>query len=127
MARILLVDDDASILEAYQLLLEAEGHTVVTAANGVEAFTILVDRINPRDMGTDLLITDLQMPRLDGLGLIKIVRESSIPVIRDLLAILISGGYLEETQRVGIEAGADMVLPKPCDYLVAAVNRLLRR
>ena len=125
MAQVLLVDDDSALLEITQYLLESQGHSVATATNGEEALAVLMQRLNRFDLGTDLLITDLKMPSVDGLELIRRVRQSTAPVIRDIPTILMSGGPLEETQRLGIIAGADLVLPKPCDYLITAVNRVL--
>ena len=127
MTHILLVDDDASILQAYDLLLGLAGHTVVTATDGAHALCVLAGRLNVHDLGTDLLITDLRMPRLNGLGLIREIRQSPVPAIRDIPAILMTGEFSAETQRAGIIAGADLVLPKPCeeDLLLTAINRLL--
>ena len=77
MARILAVDDNPSSLEYARLTLEAEGHEVRTAKDGVEAL-LAVEAAPP-----DLIVTDLQMPKLDGMGLLSRVRQrwGQLPVI----------------------------------------------
>ena len=69
MCTILLVDDDADLRELWTLVLEAEGHRVVTAADGVAGMASY-DKEPP-----DVVITDLQLPRLPGLALIARMRS----------------------------------------------------
>src|SRR5688572_21486211 len=68
--RILLCDDEIHILRAAQFKLSRAGYDVRYALDGEEAWEILAD------WQPDLLITDCQMPRLDGLGLVKRIREN---------------------------------------------------
>lgn len=69
MARILIVEDEAHIARVLAMWLARHGHEVLEASNGVEALeTLAVEEV-------DLVITDMNMPTLDGLGLIKAVRE----------------------------------------------------
>ena len=77
MARILAVDDNPSSLEFARLTLEAEGHEVRTAKDGVEGLLAVEEEL------PDLIVTDLQMPKLDGMGLLSRVRQrwSDLPVI----------------------------------------------
>ena len=76
MANIALVDDDENILTSVSLFLEGEGYQVQTFTDGVEALAVLAD--NP----PDLAIFDIKMPRMDGLELLRRVRQSSnLPVI----------------------------------------------
>ncbi len=77
MARILAVDDNPSSLEYARLTLESEGHEVRTAKDGVEALLAIEDEL------PELIVTDLQMPKLDGMGLLSRVRQrwSHLPVI----------------------------------------------
>ena len=67
-ARILIVEDDAPSLELLQELLSGQGFQVRTARDGQEALDLLSDPY-------DLVLTDLRMPRLDGIGLLKVLRE----------------------------------------------------
>ena len=69
MARILVVDDEVGIREFMSDALEVSGHAVVTAADGLSAAKLLDER------GFDVVLTDLKMPGLDGMGLLRKVRE----------------------------------------------------
>jgi CheY-like chemotaxis protein len=118
-ARILLVDDNKLGLIARKAVLEELGHRITIAHEGAEALEQFArDRF-------DLLITDFKMPRMNGLELIRRVRElnSSLPII------LISG-YAEALGLTEANTGADAVIPKSAhevQQLVRSVNRLLRR
>ncbi len=76
-ARILVVDDEAGMRDFLSILLQREGHRVVAAANGREALRLA------REGRFDLVISDIRMPQLDGVGLLTGLREadSEIPVI----------------------------------------------
>ncbi len=77
MSRILVVDDEPSLVDVLAALLTDEGHTVQTANDGRLALEVMADEL------PDLLITDVMMPRLDGWSLLAAVRERSpaLPVI----------------------------------------------
>src|SRR5512140_418551 len=76
-ARLLVVDDDASIREVSTAILTDEGYEVLTAEDGIHALEVLPQ------FGADLVITDLRMPRMSGFDLLKIMRERfpRLPVI----------------------------------------------
>jgi CheY-like chemotaxis protein len=76
-SRILVVDDEPSLVDVLAALLTDEGHTVQTANDGRLALEVMADEL------PDLLITDVMMPRLDGWGLLAAVRERTpaLPVI----------------------------------------------
>jgi DNA-binding NtrC family response regulator len=82
MANIVVVDDDASVREILEEILSAAGHRVRSATDGADALTVL-DRERP-----DLVITDLLMPHLNGLGLIAEIQKR----FPGLSIIAISGG-----------------------------------
>jgi two-component system cell cycle sensor histidine kinase/response regulator CckA len=84
MATILVVDDNPAIRTMLTVVLEGEGHRVVTAENGAEAFRILRSRKNK----VDLVVSDVMMPEIDGPTLAtKLLKEQpTLPVL------LISGG-----------------------------------
>ncbi|MEV7419955.1 two-component system response regulator CseB [Streptomyces sp. NPDC089919] len=115
---VLLVEDDATIRRAVQLSLERYGYRVTPAEDGLaglEAF---------RAGGHDLLIVDVMLPELDGIGLTRRVREESpVPV----LIMSARGDALDVV--AGLEAGADDYVVKPVDtgVLVARIRTLLRR
>jgi DNA-binding response OmpR family regulator len=128
MARILVVDNDELVLTLNKTILDREGHEVLTAGSGIQALRILVleERVaNP----IDLVLTDLDMPEMDGFELAREVRVHRVEHIKKVLILMLTGNTSSETQRLAIMAGVDLVIPKPCgnDYLIAAVNRLLGR
>jgi len=118
-ARILLIDDDPSLLDALTLAFEDAGHEVLVARDGVSGAE-LVMREQPA-----LLVSDINMPRLDGFALCKKIRAagSSIPVI------LLSSRDGEIDESLGLDLGADDYVSKPFStrVLLARVAALLRR
>jgi two-component system chemotaxis sensor kinase CheA len=102
--RILLADDSATTRSLERAILEAAGYEVVTAVDGEEAFRLLHDR------GADLVVSDIDMPRMDGLTLCKAVRGSKR--FRDLPLVLVSSLESERDRARGGEAGADAYIVK---------------
>ena len=103
-ARILLADDNADI-RAYVGRLLAPLYTLELAADGEQALAA-ARRARP-----DLILSDVMMPRLDGFGLLKAVREDE--ALRDVPFILLTARAGEESRIEGLEAGADDYLVKP--------------
>jgi two-component system response regulator MprA len=117
--RLLVVDDDPSVREALELVLDLNGFGVATAKDGDEAIcTIAVDR-------PDAVILDVLMPGLDGLEVCRRMRA-----IGDRTPVLMLTARAEVSERVaGLEAGADDYLAKPfaSEELIARLRALLRR
>lgn len=82
-ATVLVVDDDRDVLDTMEEILTAEGHRVLTAANGVDALE-LAERERP-----DLVLLDLEMPKMDGRCFLKALRASSALV--DVPVVVLSG------------------------------------
>ena len=117
-APVLVVDDDPKIVTLVRTYLEREGFLVVTAGDGRAALTA-VGESQPR-----LIVLDLMLPELDGLALMRIVRErSEIPIV-----ILSARGSAAD-RVYGIHEGADDYLVKPFSpaELVVRVKAVLRR
>jgi CheY-like chemotaxis protein len=115
---LLLVEDDADIRMSLRLLLECEGFAVLTAADGSDALEQLARH------QVDLIVTDLMMPQLDGLDLIR--RVNSTPELAHL-PIVVMTAYDDRFMKAAKTAGAQAVLRKPDDLeqLAETVNRLL--
>ncbi|PSN10677.1 diguanylate cyclase [filamentous cyanobacterium CCT1] len=103
--RILIADDNADMQEFVAYLLRNEGYTVEGVADGAVALES-VGRQRP-----DLVLTDVMMPRLDGLELLRSLRADA--QTRELPIILISARAGEDDRIEGLEAGADAYLTKP--------------
>ena len=115
---ILLVDDDAALLEVTSIVLASEGYRVLTAEDGIEALRILGrERL-------DLVVLDIMLPGTDGLTILRQLRaEGRIPVI------LLTARADEVDRVVGLELGADDYVVKPFSprELAARVRNVLRR
>jgi len=118
-ARILLIDDDASLLDALSLAFEDAGHEVLTAPDGTRG----LDRI--RADRPDAVVSDVNMPGLDGLSLCRKLRDSGdgVPLV------LLTSRDNEIDEALGLELGADDYVAKPFStrVLLARVSSLLRR
>lgn len=101
------VDDEPLALELLVDLLESEGYAVLPARDGEEAWSILTDPANT----VDLLISDRQMPRLDGMGLLARIRQSS--QLKGLRTMFVTGLDNEADIAEGIAAGVYYYLTKP--------------
>jgi len=108
--RILLVDDDRSILLMLQHLLTQAGHTVVTARNGVEALRLIEESM------PQLIFTDWDMPEMDGIELCKALRQN--PAWHNIYVFIVAAQ--ESTDRLveAFEAGANDYLLKPINFKV---------
>jgi two-component system, chemotaxis family, sensor kinase CheA len=121
--KILVVEDSFSVRELQRSILETAGYPIVTARDGRDALAVL-----DRDSQIALVLTDIEMPELDGMDLTRAIRanpaRSSLPVV-----IVTSHGSDDERRR-GIEAGADAYMVKSGfdqQTLLATVERLVGR
>ncbi|MEY2568000.1 MAG: two-component system, chemotaxis family, sensor kinase CheA [Actinomycetota bacterium] len=121
-AKVLVVDDALTVRELQRSILERGGYDVLTASDGLEAMALLAE--GP----VDLVLTDVEMPRMDGFALTEAIRahpaRGNVPVL-----ILTSRSNEEDRQR-GLEAGADGYIVKSAfneAALLSAVERLMGR
>lgn len=118
-AKILVVDDEASARSGLSKLLEQEGYSVVTAADGLLALESITE--NP----PALIVTDLKMPNLDGMGLLAKLREQNLEI-----PAIVTTAFGEVSVAVqAMRAGAEDYLTKPIDFdaLLLSVERTLQR
>ncbi|MDQ3410635.1 MAG: response regulator transcription factor [Chloroflexota bacterium] len=116
--KILLVDDEPSLIEAVGYVLRREGYTVTIATTGPAALTAA------RAVEPDLIVLDVMLPGLDGLQVCRELRaESTVPIL------LLSAKGEEVDRVIGLEIGADDYLAKPFAMreLLARVRAMLRR
>ncbi|HYA02944.1 MAG TPA: diguanylate cyclase [Syntrophobacteria bacterium] len=115
---ILSVDDDKDLRDLLHELITRMGHTSVTAADGVEA----LDQLSENSF--DIVITDINMPRMDGLELIRRIHKG----FKDLDVIAFTGYHNKYKYTDVIEAGASDFISKPFNVneLEAKINRIIR-
>ena len=115
---VVLVDDERNILTSLRMALEAEGYKVRTYADGVAALEALAEE--PADLG----IFDIKMPRMDGMELLRRVRQNS-----DMPVIFLTSKDEEIDELFGLKMGADDYIAKPFSQrlVVERVKAVLRR
>jgi two-component system response regulator ChvI len=118
MATIALVDDDRNILTSVSMALEAEGFDVRTYSDGATALTALSQN------APDLAVLDIKMPRMDGMELLRRLRQKS-----DLPVIFLTSKDEEIDELIGLRMGADDYVRKPFSQrlLVERIRAVLRR
>jgi two-component system nitrogen regulation response regulator NtrX len=115
---ILIAEDDKNIARLIKEIVERKGHTAAITADGDEAFKVFCS------IKFDLIITDLKMPKVDGMRFIQQVREKNKKV-----PIIIVTGYGSEKNRTLAEGfGVFKILSKPCSILdiTLAIEQALR-
>ena len=118
--RILVVDDSLTVRELQRKLLSNRGYDVAVAVDGMDGWNAL------RSEDFDLLITDIDMPRMDGIELVTLVRRDQR--LQSLPVMVVSYKDREEDRRRGLDAGADYYLAKASfhdDALLDAVVELI--
>ncbi|MEM1343735.1 MAG: response regulator transcription factor [Pseudomonadota bacterium] len=118
MASIVLVDDDRNILTSVSMVLEAEGYDVTSYTDGASALTAL------SSTPPDLAVFDIKMPRMDGMELLRRLRQKS-----DLPVIFLTSKDEEIDEVLGLRMGADDYIRKPFSQrlLVERIRAVLRR
>lgn len=118
MKRILIVEDESTLVEALKYTLEREGYLVDSAGDGVSGLEAF------REVGADLVLLDLMLPEMDGLQVCRRIRaESAVPIL------MLTAKDSEIDEVLGLEMGADDYVTKPFNMrkLVARIRAILRR
>ncbi len=118
--RVLIADDSLTVREVERRLLESAGYEVLTAVDGVDGWNTLTTH------PFDLLITDVDMPRMNGIELVRTVRND--PILKEMPVMIVSYKDREEDRLRGLEAGANYYLTKSSFHdegLLTAVRDLI--
>jgi two-component system, chemotaxis family, chemotaxis protein CheY len=120
MTRILAVDDSPSMRDMVRIALSGAGFQVTQAADGAEALEIA------RNDSFDLVLSDVNMPRMDGISLIRALRAEQ--AYKHTPILMLTTESSAERKREGKDAGATGWIVKPFDpaQLVATMQRVLR-
>ena len=117
-SKLLIIDDDEEIISTLKYFLSTKRYEVFSASDGLEGLKLL----DTEEQGFDLVITDLIMPNISGVGLIAIIKKKfpSLPIIG-------MTGWGEHPEVLATEAQADQVLKKPFELseLDKAINELI--
>ncbi|MDF5733159.1 MAG: response regulator transcription factor [Rhizonema sp. PD38] len=118
---ILVVDDDLGTRLSISDYLELSGYSVIVANDGQEALAMV------EEYHTDLIVTDIVMPQINGYELVRRVRQK--PAFRLLPVILLTARTKTQERILGYQSGCDLYLPKPFELeeLAAAIRNLLER
>ncbi len=126
--KILVVDDDPDILEAISLILEARDYQVVTARDGIDALSKL------KEEKPDLMILDLMMPRLDGFGVCKELKDPRWSKYAHIPIIILSSVRQDASRRryeleTGVQLDVDDYVEKPIEHniLLERVEKVLMK
>ena len=117
---ILIVDDSKTVRNLVAFIMKKEGFTITTAEDGLDGLEKLYAANH-----VDLVISDINMPRMDGFTFIKTVREQ--PAYRDLPIVVLSTEGQEHDVQQGLSLGANLYMVKPAqpDKMVKNVKMLL--
>ncbi|MFN8300161.1 MAG: response regulator transcription factor [Chitinophagales bacterium] len=119
--KILLVDDEADVLDFMKYNLEKEGFWVYTAKDGLEGIQV-AKKINPQ-----IIILDLMMPKLDGIETCRELRQ--LPEFKNTIIAFLTARDEDYSQIAGFEVGADDYITKPIKprVFISRIRALLRR
>ena len=102
--QVLVVDDSITVREVERQLLRGQGYTVTVAVDGRDGWNLL------RSKPFDLVVTDVDMPRMNGLELVRLIRSE--PALRELPVMIVSYKERAEDRLLGLEVGANFYLTK---------------
>ena len=117
--QILIVDDSGSIRQSMKYVLEAAGYSVLEAANGKEALGV----VQPQ---TKLVVTDINMPEMNGIELIKSIRAGSAP-LKTVPIIILTTESQDDMKQQGFFffSTAWIVKPFPPEAIISTVKKLI--
>jgi two-component system chemotaxis sensor kinase CheA len=117
---VLVVDDALTVRELQRTILERAGYKVRVACDGIEALALLAEH------PSDLVLTDVEMPRMDGFALTEAIRAQ--PTLSNLPVLILTSRATDVDRQRGLDAGADGYIIKSAfdeRGLLSAIERLL--
>lgn len=119
MKKILIVDDEADIIEILQFVLEENGYKCITAFDGEEGLKLA------REASPDLIILDVMMPKINGYKISRLLKYDN--KYKNIPILMITARAQEEDKIIGEETGADEYITKPfqIDYVLEKVKSYL--
>jgi two-component system sensor histidine kinase and response regulator WspE len=115
--RILVVDDSITVRELERQLLQARGYAVDVAVDGMDGWNAI------RSAHYDLVVTDVDMPRMDGIGLVSLIKAD--PARREIPVVIVSYKDREEDRLRGLDAGANRYLTKSSFHDTTFVDTII--
>lgn len=121
--KILVIDDELTLINTIRAYLEQEGFTVATGADGRLALH------SARHFLPDLVVLDVMLPGVDGFEVLRLLRQETDPHLRDVYVLMLTAKTEETDKVIGLTLGADDYLTKPFSprELVARIKAILRR
>jgi len=121
MAKILIVDDEATFIKLAQLKLESSGYEVITAEDGKEGLK------KAKSEKPDLIILDVVMPEMNGYQVCRLLKNDA--QYKKIPIILFTGKVQDKFEIVGSKVGANATIRKPFDlaYILAVIEKLLKK
>ena len=117
--QILVVDDSKSIRQTIKYVVEGAGYSVIEAANGKEALGV----IGPQ---TKLVVTDINMPEMNGIELVRAIRSGSAPM-KTVPIVILTTESQDDMKQEGKAAGATawIVKPFPPEAVISTIRKLI--
>ena len=117
--QVLIVDDSGSIRQSMKYIVEEAGYSVIEAPNGKEALNV----IRPE---TKLVITDINMPEMNGIELVRAIRSGSAPM-KTVPIVILTTESQDDMKQEGKAAGATawIVKPFPPETVVSTIRKLI--
>jgi len=119
MARILVADDELDIVETIKCILEAKGHDVLEANDGMAALE------QARNGNPDIIFLDVMMPKLDGYKVCRMLKYDS--QYQDIPIVMLTARASSQDREIGEQVGADLYMTKPFDIedVLGLIDKLL--
>lgn len=117
--QVLIVDDSGSIRQSMKYIVEEAGYSVIEAPNGKEALNV----IRPE---TKLVITDINMPEMNGIELVKAIRGKTVP-LKTIPIVILTTESQDDLKQKGKDAGATawIVKPFPPEAIISTIRKLI--